>query len=168
MTRHGIENTQADWWIHILPVRGVVLGYSVSDMKSWISKNRLCEVTCRAGTGGGYLVRTNLPFIKVKEIPKDLLDYIPKPNAVSDEEVGITGEYIVAQMLQRGLIFPNKERPWRAASIEWQFAGVDWISNDDFRVEIKTERYNSGRIWVQTWEHLHDTGHIPTMVSERK
>jgi hypothetical protein len=156
MFGHGIHSSTADFWVHFHPADHMIYTYAVPSMLWYID---YCKPPVHVGrskdgiaTGAGYLIQKQTFFI----IPSIFRTPSFPWASMTDREAGSLGEKLVRVAIDAGVIdFPTRRTT--TATGEQQFDGVDvvMIFERIWSVEIKTERYKSANLFVQTGERDH-------------
>jgi hypothetical protein len=171
MVEHGIRTSVATYWVHFFPLKQRVFWYRVDHCRDYIDSYKPEHKPGKSKdgtvTGAGYVIRQDAFFISSADVPKK---YLVGKNWIdmTDRQAGFDGEYIVRVMHEhRVFVFPIH----RASALRdqaSQFKSVDvetgYFGRPTF--EIKTERFDSANIFVQTGERGHKV-HLTNDGTER-
>ena len=166
MPRHGIETSDADYWVHLHVWTHDLFCYQREVMLDFLRLNPHLAIESNGKskdgtiTGKGYLIPKNAFFIERRDCPPQAFPRIDW-NMLSDRKLSAWGELIVRSLITKGFLhFPSLlVRAERTR--DGQFAGYDAVCtwHGQFKYEVKTDRTDTPNIFVQTAE----LNHRPTL-----
>lgn len=160
MIDYGIHTTTADYWVHIFPLAERVYWYRVQHMLEFLrlAKKPLTIGKSKDGTptGAGYLVSQDEYFVSYAGVPSNYLGSF-RWREMTDRECGFAGEHLVDVLVEHRVVtIPAfRLRNLRAKAEQYESKDFKGSYFGDLYFETKTERAESGNLFVQAKEGGH-------------
>jgi hypothetical protein len=160
MIEHGIYTTKADYWVHLFPLAERVFWYRVDHMREYIRLSNppvvIGKSKDRTPTGAGYLVSQDEFFVSYAGIPSSYFHRFDW-RAATDRECGFRGEFVVDVLVEHRIVTIPAFRLRSLRTKADQYESKDFKGSyfGDLYFETKTERAETGNLFVQTREGGH-------------
>lgn len=158
MHTYGINESRAEWWVHICPSSRELYAYQREEMIAAMREKQFPQREIPSAIG--RLVPKGQPFIRRFDLPAHLFLDIGPAGFASDSEAGKACEKVFERWVNQYGLFPPTRRAVPQDDIAVQYTGIDFVietltSWPSVEVKCDDRIGETGNLFVQTHEQHH-------------